>query len=127
MKLGKVNFNITKILCSTLCKEEDDRQIVLEVFQSSKSGKHKNMGSSVFELKSLKNQQNSFELKKKNSSVGTLALKELKIKKRNSFLNYVFGGCEISLIIAADFTLSNGPPTEADSLHCMNPAKNEYL
>lgn len=44
-----------------------------------------------------------------------------------SFLEYVFGGCEINLNIAIDFTLSNGPPTSADSLHCKDINKNEYI
>lgn len=50
-----------------------------------------------------------------------------KLKARNSFLNYIFGGCEISLMIAIDFTLSNGPPEERDSLHHFDMNTNEYL
>ena len=33
---------------------------------------------------------------------------QLEIKKRSSFLEYIFGGCEIGLTVAIDFTLSNG-------------------
>ncbi len=29
---------------------------------------------------------------------------------RHTFLEYVFGGCELSLFIALDYTLSNGDP-----------------
>jgi hypothetical protein len=32
-------------------------------------------------------------------------------------LDYIFGGCEIGLSIAIDFTLSNGAPEKHDSLH----------
>jgi hypothetical protein len=39
-------------------------------------------------------------------------------KRRNSnFLEYVFGGCQINLNIAIDFTLSNGAPSDPNSLH----------
>lgn len=32
------------------------------------------------------------------------------IKKKESFLDYIFGGCEMGLQIFVDFTLSNGNP-----------------
>lgn len=45
------------------------------------------------------------------------------------FLQYVFGGCEINLNIAIDFTLSNGDPLDpkVESLHNSDPEKNEYI
>ena len=39
--------------------------------------------------------------------------------ERPSFLDYIFGGCEIQLIIAIDFTGSNGDPR--------NPTSHHYL
>ena len=47
--------------------------------------------------------------------------------KRHTFLEYIFGGCEIQLSIAIDFTLSNGHPSDSDSLHYLDMNKNEYL
>lgn len=44
-----------------------------------------------------------------------------------NFLEYVFGGCQINLHVAVDFTASNGYPEQRDSLHNKNPAKNQYL
>ena len=50
------------------------------------------------------------------------------IRKTVNFLEYVFGGCEINLNIAIDFTLSNGDPRQnAESLHSNDPRRNEYL
>jgi hypothetical protein len=34
-----------------------------------------------------------------------------------NFLEYIFGGCQINLTIAIDFTKSNGDPSDPDSLH----------
>lgn len=51
----------------------------------------------------------------------------LEVKKRHSFLEYVFGGCEIGLSIAIDYTLSNGNPNQPNSLHYLDMNKNEYL
>ena len=42
-------------------------------------------------------------------------------------MEYVFGGCEIGLTIAVDFTLSNGRPDNPGSLHYLDMQKNEYL
>jgi len=47
--------------------------------------------------------------------------------KRHSFLDFIFGGCKIGLSVAIDFTLSNGVPTEPNSLHNLNLDRNEYL
>jgi len=58
---------------------------------------------------------------------GTLNLTDLKVERQHSFLEYVFGGCEVDLSIAIDFTLSNGDPRQPDSLHYFNPQKNQYI
>lgn len=39
----------------------------------------------------------------------------------------MFGGCEIDLSIAIDFTLSNGHPRDFNSLHNLNAQMNAYL
>lgn len=50
----------------------------------------------------------------------------MRIEERNTFLNYIFGGCEINLAVAIDFTLSNGDPRARNSLHNAELAKNQY-
>ena len=74
-------------------------------------------------LAQLKEGTDQFTLPKK----ALLTLKNLKVERTHSFLEYVFGGCEIDLTIAVDFTLSNGNPTQPESLHYFNPEKNQYL
>ena len=56
-----------------------------------------------------------------------LNLVKLEIKQRHSFLEYVFGGCQIGLTVAIDFTLSNGAPSQPSSLHYLDMNRNEYL
>lgn len=51
----------------------------------------------------------------------SLVIKEFSISPRNSFLDYIFGGCEINVHVAIDYTMSNGPVNEVDSLHYLNP------
>eukprot|EP01029_Cantina_marsupialis_P019370 TRINITY_DN449_c1_g1_i3.p1 TRINITY_DN449_c1_g1~~TRINITY_DN449_c1_g1_i3.p1 ORF type:complete len:392 (-),score=129.42 TRINITY_DN449_c1_g1_i3:242-1417(-) len=49
------------------------------------------------------------------------------LMKVDTFLDYIAGGCEISLSVAIDFTGSNGDPRTPGSLHYRNPRqKNDY-
>jgi len=61
------------------------------------------------------------------SKKGDLEVTSYEVRKSVNFLEYVFGGCEINLNIAIDFTLSNGPPNDATSLHNRDDNRNEYL
>ena len=47
--------------------------------------------------------------------------KSFKTKTKFSFLEYVFGGCDINLTLAIDFTASNKEPKDRDSLHYFDP------
>ena len=44
-------------------------------------------------------------------------------------MDYIFGGCEINVHIAIDYTGSNGNPLDPESLHYYNPQsrRNEYV
>lgn len=53
---------------------------------------------------------------------------KLEIKERSTFLDYIFGGCEIGLTVAVDFTGSNGDPKKSSSLHYTGDlSRNDYL
>ena len=58
----------------------------------------------------------------------SIEIKNFKIEDRVSFLDYIFGGCEIGVHVAIDFTLSNGNISSPNSLHYLNPQnrKNGY-
>ncbi len=45
----------------------------------------------------------------------------LQLHHEPTFLDYVAGGCEITMMLAIDFTSSNKIPTDPESLHYMNP------
>lgn len=68
----------------------------------------------------IKANQVDYEINKK----GKLHFTVLKCERKHSFLEYIFGGCEVDLTIAIDFTLSNGPPQNRDSLHYFDPNHN---
>lgn len=66
----------------------------------------------IFE-KSLK----TLPLQKNNIHIGQLEIIKLKKISRNTFLNYIYAGTEISLIVAIDFNRSNKDYHLPDSLH----------
>lgn len=54
-------------------------------------------------------------------------INNFKCEDRVTFLDYIFGGCEINVHVAIDFTLSNGDPRSPDSLHYLNQqGRNQY-
>ena len=115
---GVVQWDAVEMLAGTICRDDHNRPICMEVFESRKSGNHRFLGSTKFTLlELLERRKTRLDIVTKDRrSCGVEVTKCLAIEK-NTFLDYVFGGCEISLIIALDFTLSNGEPTSPDSLH----------
>jgi hypothetical protein len=65
--------------------------------------------------------------KGKTEATRLLKFDKFELKPRFSFLDFIFGGCEIGLSIAVDFTMSNGAPNDPKSLHYLDLEKNEYL
>ncbi len=59
--------------------------------------------------------------------MGLASFNGLRFEKKHTFLDYIFGGCEVSLAVAIDFTLSNGDPTNRNSLHYFDLNRNQYL
>jgi len=72
--------------------------------------------------------QARFELNNpKSKKPGTLILNNFTIITRPTFVDYLRGGMQLNMIVAVDFTGSNGMPKYPNSLHYMNPAApNQY-
>lgn len=67
--------------------------------------------------------------KSKKVPAVTAEFQGLRVTQQSTFLDYVYGGCEMSLSVAIDFSLGNGDPTESTSLHTTKNdyAQNKYL
>lgn len=105
-----------------LCADDIEQEIKIDFYRSETNGNHKLLGSSYFNVRELNEGKKNLEFKK-----STVEIKKFQIVKSANFLEYVFGGCEINLSVAIDFTLSNGDPKDNDSLHCKDPRRNEYI
>lgn len=55
--------------------------------------------------------------KKKQKDVGVVIVNRCQVEKRHGFTEYLAGGMDLSLMVAIDFTGSNGHPNDFGSLH----------
>ena len=116
-----------KVTSNRLCRGDETRLIRAELYKLDRKKSHKFLGSSEFTLQDLRaNSSYSTVLRKNQKKVTKLKLNYFRYIEKVSFLEYVLGGCEISLMIAIDFTKSNGVPQNKNSLHCIS-FKNEYI
>ena len=125
-----------EITAQRLCNGDYHRPIRLEVYDWNRSGNHELIGfhqTTMDEL--LKGGQKSYiiinpELKKKKKSYigsGNIIIDSIKVEQIYTFLDYIRGGSEVSLICAIDFTASNGDPSQPSSLHFRQPNQmNDY-
>jgi hypothetical protein len=114
-----------------ICNGNKDRTLLLECYDYNSNGKHKLIGevkTTINQLQELCLGRTSLTLtrqtkvaKNANKSRGSLFVSTCKITPVVTFLDYVFGGCEISFFVAVDFTASNGNPRSPGSLHYIDP------
>ncbi|KAM8881472.1 copine-3-like isoform 1-T1 [Synchiropus picturatus] len=129
-----------KIPILALCGGDVEKSIKVDCYDYNNSGSHELIGS--FQATLCQIQQacttyaaefeciNSKKKQKKRGykNSGVISIKQCQIIKEYTFLDYIFGGCQINFTIAIDFTGSNGHPSSPQSLHYINPhGFNEYL
>ncbi|KAJ6237048.1 copine [Anaeramoeba flamelloides] len=113
------------ITSTILCGNDITRQIKIECLDWNKNGKFDLIGKCVLTLKDIQDSTSkTFDLinpkkqkKRKYRNSGKIKFSEMLIEEQPTFLSYIHGGCEISMITAIDFTGSNGQPTQPSSLH----------
>lgn len=119
-----------KIKGETLYGGDHQRPIRVECWDWEKSGKYQYIGETEFTMDEILNGKRSFELyhpgKKKKS--GTLKINTFAIEEKAEFIDYIRGGEQLSVLVAIDFTGSNGTPTDPKSLHSLryDGSLNEY-
>ncbi|XP_055892331.1 copine-3-like [Biomphalaria glabrata] len=123
----------------TLCSGDWSKPIRLTVFDSDKNGSYDLIGGATTSMsemiKAISNEvtwsciHEVKKSKKKNyTDSGRIILNSLQMFKEFSFLEYIFGGLQMNLTVAIDFTSSNGKPDDPKSLHHINPDQpNEYV
>ena len=109
-----------EISAAKLCPNSYEDHFKVECWDYEKSGKHQFMGLVEITLKqALIDKLTSFVLMDphKKKKTGDLKLSQCQIIERPSFIDYLRGGEQLNMMIAVDFTGSNGSPTNPSSLH----------
>ena len=90
------------------------------------------LGSVVTTMDQLKNKPKGLEIlneKRKNKKKQTRknrfgTLDVMTFKSSSTFVDYLVGGVDMSLMVAIDFTASNQHPGNLESLHCIQDPKS---
>ncbi|CAN9506506.1 unnamed protein product [Ophioblennius macclurei] len=129
-----------RIPMQSLCGGDVEKSIKVDCYDYNSSGSHDFIGSFQTCLSQIQQASQSFaaefecinskkkQKKKGYKNSGVIIVKQCKVIKEYTFLDYIMGGCQINFTIAIDFTGSNGDPKTPQSLHYINPhGFNEYL
>jgi len=131
-------WNMISLNLQKLCESDMDRPIIFDCYDWDKHGEHDQIGiveTTMNQLLQLAT-QGPVELpfinpkkagKRGYKNSGTLFFRQVNLTPVPSFLDYIRGGCEVNMVVAIDFTASNGIPSNKFSLHHVEPGvPNQY-
>ena len=114
----------------TLCNGDYDRTIKIDCYDNRSNGDHKLIGSSHTSLRTLAQgpSHNKYPLihpvkqktKSNYTNSGFVELNSIAITEEITFLDYIKSGTQMHFAVAIDFTASNGPPRDPQSLHFLD-------
>jgi hypothetical protein len=109
--------------------------IVFTCYDWDKVGSHDLIGEATATMQQLLTPGAQLELinqkyavkKKHYKNSGIIRVVQCRLEVLPTFMDYIAGGTEIGLVVAVDFTASNGDPKQRTSLHYLTPTEpNEY-
>ena len=114
----------------TLCNGDYDRTIKIDCYDKRSNGNHKFLGSChtclrTLSLGPIENRYpliDDFKKKQKTNyrNSGFLELNSIAITEEITFLDYIRSGTQMHFAVAIDFTASNGPARDPQSLHFLD-------
>ncbi|XP_042383877.1 protein BONZAI 1-like isoform X2 [Zingiber officinale] len=108
----------------------EENPLIIECFNFSSTGKHDLIGKvvkSLAELEKLHQNRHGESLVLPHDNEDKVLKSQIFVEqfsrsKSKTFLDYISEGCELNLMVAIDFTASNGNPRLPDSLHYIDPS-----
>uniref|UniRef100_A0ACD5YZ81 Uncharacterized protein n=1 Tax=Avena sativa TaxID=4498 RepID=A0ACD5YZ81_AVESA len=112
-----------------------EKPLVIECFNFSSNGKHDLVGKIVKSVAELENMYHSqdgenffvpastaHDCHSKEVLKSQVYVEKYHENNRHTFLDYISAGCQLNLMVAIDYTASNGNPRLPDSLHYIDPS-----
>lgn len=115
-------FNQVTLKYEELNNCDVNAPLTFEFYDHDDVGKHDLIGilkTTTQEIINKHSQHLSFEIinPKKNKCAGVIKFLKFDVTKEATFLDYIYTGTELNLLIAIDCTYSNGPIDKKTSLH----------
>lgn len=122
------DFRPFRIHSGRLNRSNENAIIRFTIRDHSDSGKHKVIGCGYFSVTQVLSGQRVFHSQNSDGeSTGTLIFEKFQKIESFSLSDYLKFGIHLSMVVAIDFTETNGDPRESNSLHYLNPTgKNKY-
>ncbi|KAF9580308.1 Copine-9, partial [Lunasporangiospora selenospora] len=114
---------------SILCNGDPNRRLKIEVMSYKSNGAHTVIGTTeVFTPSELSRRSFPYEMAIPPMKGSTkITIRSFQISEPPSFVDFMHGGGSINLMVAVDFTQSNGDPSSPSSLHYRNAnGMNDY-
>ncbi|CAI2192152.1 2782_t:CDS:10 [Funneliformis geosporum] len=119
---------------STLCNGDLDRALRIQIKNYKGNGVHVLLGQCTLTLRELLEETDTrtFQLRIPSGFNGNapkdsiLTVVKVILKEMPTFLDYIAGGTQINLVVAIDFTESNGDPRSPESSHYIGNRENDY-
>lgn len=134
VKMNTLNptWDVFTLPLAKLCNNDVNLPLLFQCYDWNRSGKEDFIGefrASFVQLSQkpewdLINPAKSGKRGYRNS--GTVLVLRIQQEKMYSFLEYIQGGTQINMMVAIDFTGSNGNPQAPDSLHYRGKGPTEY-
>lgn len=112
----------SKIPMVQLCNGDVHRPLSIEIFDWDHNGKHDSMGKVETSVDQMigANGAPMKVIMPKNKDGGHLLAVNAAIEHHPTFTDFISGDCELSLMVAIDYTASNGDPALPSSLHYLD-------
>ena len=138
MKTLNPSWERFKMRTWDLCGEDISQEIKVECFDWDKHSSDDLIGEATFIIEKIEPSgakkeveliNPKYKSKKKYKNSGKLVFEYVNVVKIHSFIEFLRSGFEINLMVAIDFTGSNGDPKTPSSLHYINPdgSDNSYM
>ena len=111
---NKHTWKETVLNTNFICNGDNKQPFRVDFLLAKDDGNHKLLGSKEMTIDGIQGGNKTLTMGSYKAQIVKFELKPVV-----NFLEYVFGGCKINLEVAIDFTASNGPQDDPNSLHSM--------